>query len=113
MEVLGTHLQLERALKDMEGSPIGATVEAVEHASLDILSMHTKQNEVHIEDLTQRLAAAKAKNLVARAQSYHEAAPLNERSVVTLRGVSREVQPNQTAVVRIIRDTFYADPSGI
>ena len=39
--------------------------------------------------------------------------PLNERSVDTLQGVSREVQPNQTAAVRIIRETYYTDPSEI
>jgi hypothetical protein len=72
MDVLGTQSQLERQLKDLEASPIGATVEAVEKASLDILYMYTKQNEVHIEDLTQRLADAEAQNLVARTQSFHE-----------------------------------------
>jgi hypothetical protein len=39
--------------------------------------------------------------------------PLNERSVYALQGVSREVQPNQTAAVRTTRDTCYADLSGI
>ena len=41
--------------------------------------------------------------------------PLNERSVdtCTLQGVSREVQADKTAAIRIIRETYYTDPSGI
>jgi hypothetical protein len=39
--------------------------------------------------------------------------PLNERSVVTLHGVSRVIQADQTAAVRIIRETYYTDPFGI
>jgi hypothetical protein len=39
--------------------------------------------------------------------------PLNERSDVTLQGVSRAVQPDQRAAVRITRDTCYADSSGV
>jgi hypothetical protein len=57
-------------LKDLQASPIRVTVEAVEKASLDILYKYTKESEVHIEDLKQRLADAKAQNLIARTQSY-------------------------------------------
>jgi hypothetical protein len=79
MDALGTHSQLERARKDMEGSPIGATVEDVERASMDILYMHRKQKDDQIEDLTQRLVAAEAQNMVARTQSFHDAVSMNEQ----------------------------------
>ena len=55
----------------------------------------------------------KVKTLLHSATGRQLIQPLNERSVVTLQGVSREVQPDQTATVRITRDTCYADPSGI
>jgi hypothetical protein len=72
MDVLGTQSKLEMQLKELQASPIRVIVEAVEKASLDILYMYTKESEVHIEDLKQRLADAEAQNLIARTQSFHE-----------------------------------------
>jgi hypothetical protein len=54
----------------------------------------------------------KVKTLLHSATRRQLIQPLNERSIVTLQGVSREVQPNRTAAVQITRDTCYADPSG-
>ena len=55
----------------------------------------------------------KVKSLLHSATGRQLILPLNERSDVTLQGVSRAVQPDQRAAVRITRDTCYADSSGI
>jgi hypothetical protein len=41
--------------------------------------MYTKESEVHIEDLKQRLADAEAQNLIARTQSFHETINVEEQ----------------------------------
>jgi hypothetical protein len=58
-------------------------------------------------------ASRKVNPLLHSATGRQLILPLNDRSDVTLQGVSRAVQPDQRAALRITRDTCYADSSGI
>jgi hypothetical protein len=63
-------------LHDIAASRIAATSDDVDNASLDILSRSVaewKYKEANIVDLTQKLIDAKARNLITKTKSAHDA----------------------------------------